>query len=414
MKDHSDDMDEVKRISHHITQNSHQNNNINGFELPIKLKREDNYQKELEKILCKYSESIKSPSFSFDSEIPIVVKDVSAKLLKCYDMLCRGDQKAAERNLADIIIKFLDNSFLISPLNKSYAFRAMAPFINNYRDDSNEFYKEMCTEEITFFRARSTKEELTELKDIVHPPYRLRDKIESNRFNTAGQPAFYLGTTSYVSCKEIKMGESKSKKSVFLSAFKPNEAGKALSILNLTGSQSVINGAYNIGTDPECFGELQSALIKIFPLVIAISFKKENEGNDFKDNYLISQLLMNVIHKFNIDGIAYLSMQGKDEFQYPQGVNLVLSAFDVNERKEFGDCCYDFYMTKPFKFIPTASHPDLIYSKESYINKIYKESKVEKIYAHVDFGDVDRNYEDSNFGKFDNFLVSQNFMDFKA
>ena len=41
---------------------------------------------------------------------------------------------------------------------------------------------------------------------------------------------------------------------------------------------------------------------------------------------------MRCASRIGIDGIAYLSMKGKDEFQYPQGVNLAILATDISEK----------------------------------------------------------------------------------
>ncbi len=41
---------------------------------------------------------------------------------------------------------------------------------------------------------------------------------------------------------------------------------------------------------------------------------------------------MNVLHKEGIDGIAYLSRQGTDDFQYPQMVCLAIPVTDINSR----------------------------------------------------------------------------------
>ena len=86
----------------------------------------------------------------------------------------------------------------------------------------------------------------------------------------------------------------------------------------MTISQALINGIYErIRDDNNDNGrtlcKLQNAMLKIFPLVIATSFSVESE-EEMKYQYLLSQALMRVANRNGIDGIAYLSMKGIDEF----------------------------------------------------------------------------------------------------
>lgn len=85
-----------------------------------------------------------------------------------------------------------------------------------------------------------------------------------------------------------------------------------------------------------------------------------------KYEYIISQLIMKVITQFNIDGIAYLSKQGKDDFQYPHGVNLAIPTSDISRNMEYSKYCNTFQMTKPFAI--NGKH-DCHLVEKSYINK---------------------------------------------
>ena len=91
--------------------------------------------------------------------------------------------------------------------------------------------------------------------------------------------------------------------------------------------------------------KIHNAMIRVFPLVIATMFsiktsdderaKKYNET--IKYEYLLSQVLMNVLQKEGIDGVAYLSRQGNDDFQYPQMVCLAIPVTNINSEDEYGD-----------------------------------------------------------------------------
>ena len=81
----------------------------------------------------------------------------------------------------------------------------------------------------------------------------------------------------------------------------------------------------------------------MFPLAIATMYtihtsdeerrQKYNETN--KSEYLLSQILMTSLKKAGIDGVAYLSRQGKDDFQFPQMVCLAIPVMGASEQNEW-------------------------------------------------------------------------------
>ena len=159
-------------------------------------------------------------------------------------------------------------------------------------------------------------------------------------------------------------------------------------------------------------------MLKLYPLLFSISFTVNEEDRKTKYEYLISQCLMKVMHEVGIDGIAYLSAHGENEFQYPQGVNLALPAYDISDGKQFSEYCSAFEISRPVKF----DNQDSAESK-SYINTIYKKYW----FDDNDDGDADNDgdnnkfknftstvsqngesiyYGETVFGKFDNYLCS--------
>lgn len=184
-----------------------------------------------------------------------------------------------------------------------------------------------------------------------------------------GKVCLYLGTTSCVCSKESRWNGVDN---LYLASFKFNEKGKKLKILNLVVTQSLLNGTIpRAGCNSYC-EKLHDAMIRVFPLVIATMFtitssdeerKKADGENAIKAEYLLSEVLMNVLSKSGIDGGAYLSTQSKDEFQYPQMVCLAILVNDVSKDEEYGELINDFEMTLPVLYNEFAD--DKIYKKKS-------------------------------------------------
>lgn len=96
--------------------------------------------------------------------------------------------------------------FFVNELDKSYSFRGIAPYIDLQRNGYEDVYREMRDQELSFFRVRTKKEidktDISKLTHIVHLPYAMKGSASNMRFSRVGCPCLYLGTTTYVCCKE--------------------------------------------------------------------------------------------------------------------------------------------------------------------------------------------------------------------
>ena len=335
------------------------------------------------------------------------VKNVCDSILTALYYFVNEEIESGDQILSEILELFTNDDFLINTLDKSYSFRCIAPFTDLHNSDQGERYNKMIKEPLTFFRVRTkgknSNESISKIDDILHVPYKLRDKSSNMRFNVSGLPALYLSSTSYTAINECDW--DKNEEDLFASVFIPNDYGKSFKILNLTISQALINGIYNGCIHDERRKKLQLSMLKIFPLIIATSFRLSDESSKIKYNYLISQSLMRVANISGIDGIAYFSMKGLNEFQFPQGVNLAIPAFDISEHKQISDKCNGFKILKPVKFKGQSD-----YQVKSYINSIfekYDEFGMESFTSKLYVEDKQQYYGDTVYGKFDNYLVSQ-------
>lgn len=383
-------------------------NNINGFSLPCKVETNAEYRAELEKILMQYIECLNKPPFIYSGILNDIEQECSW-LIKALDYLIEGENEKAE-NLIERVVDLLDiDSFFVSELDKSYSFRAIAPFATLQNVEYNKVYKKMMEENLTFFRVRtkqsSSLNNITNVEQMLHLPYNLREKAVSSRFSSAETPSLYLGTSSYICSKECKWNGIDE---MYVSVFVPNSRGKKFKILNLTISQALINGIYNRNLkddNNQIRYKLQNDMLKIYSLVIATSFSVEKQ-EETKFEYLLSQTLMKVVSKRGIDGIAYLSMKGENEFQYPQGVNLVIPATDISSDKPYSEKCDGFNVSEPVLYLKQKCN-----KKKSYVNEIFgpHDDIIGSVTPKMVIDGEQKPYSTTEFGEFDNYLVSHFF-----
>ena len=381
--------------------------NINVDTLPQKAETNADYEKKLFLELDTFLQELQKPPFVYETDLINIVKKNCCAIKAIFTSLKKGNQFDAEMLLKEMLKGFTENSLFYSDLDKSYAFRGIAPFPELHSDSSiYADYEKMMKTPLTFFRLRTKKPNTTcnisSLEDIVHLPYNKRDKASKMRFSNAGVPCLYLGVTSLVCAQEChwKIGDTDD---IYASVFIPNDKGKKLKILSLTFPKELINGIQH--SEKSIAIKLQSEMIKLYPLLLATSFTVTDSQRDLKYEYLIPQCLMKVMHEVGIDGIAYLSAQGKDGFQYPQGVNLALPAYDISDKKQFSKYCTMFDISKPVKF----ENQDCTEHK-SYINSIYEKYldglEFEDFSSKAYYNGTDIYYGETELSKFDNYLCS--------
>ncbi|MCM1263240.1 MAG: RES domain-containing protein [Butyrivibrio sp.] len=400
--------------------------NINGFSIPFIADNNEDYEEKLKEKLSAFKEQINRPAFEKEDSLITDVNDICDKVINAFDAVKTGKSNEAEQIVAEILKDYKQYPFAVSELDKSYAFRGVAPFEKLWQSWGNQKnYENMLSGDLSFFRARvvGTREKINEIEEINYLPYSKRLLSKDMRFSSKGKVCLYLGTTSYVCSEECRWNK---KDNLYLSSFKFNDKGKRLKILNLVVLQALMNGM--IPNDENNLEEknVHNAMIRVFPLVIATMFtiktsdsEREKKYNEtVKYEYLLSQVLMNVLHKEGIDGVAYLSRQGKDDFQYPQMVCLAIPVTDINSEDEYGDLIKCYEMTKPVLF--SRFDENIHFEKKSYINEKWPthlkyelcDGERENYSAKVDYEGKEVFYQDTPFSIMDNYLVSQHHMKF--
>lgn len=391
--------------------------NINGFMEPFKADNNKDYEIKLKEKLDAFVKEIDRPAFRKEENLVDDVKCICKKVIDAFEAAMNDNRKLAGEIICEIIEEYKKDPFAVTELDKSYAFRGVAPFDALRPSDENELYKQMLEGDLSFYRARPVNKAkfLSEIDEINYLSHSKKSLAKDLRFSSKDKVCLYLGTTSYVCAKESRWNGDDN---LYLSSFRFNENGKKLKILNLVILQSFLNGMISESENKKYCKELYYTMIRVFPLVLATmcTIKTDDEtrektyGENFKAEYLLSQIIIEQLNKTGVDGIAYLSRQGKNDLQYPQMVCLAIPILDANAENEYGNLinCYD--MTRPILF--NGIKIDNTYKKRSYINSNYPKyldgslSKIENYTAKIDYEGKEVFYEDTIYSKVDDYLVN--------
>ena len=169
--------------------------------------------------------------------------------------------------------------------------------------------------EIQFFRARvSTSAIPYTAKEMLHLPFKMRGKTGNYRFSIPGVPSLYLGNSSYACWLELG---------------RPAEHDFVVSPVLLDGEQRIFNLAV-MNRDYHRLGEFKPdrvhTWLKLLILMIATSYRIEEEGRVFKSEYIISQSIMLACNELGLDGVAYYSKRVDDQMFSQAAINLALFA----------------------------------------------------------------------------------------
>lgn len=194
---------------------------------------------------------------------------------------------------------------------------------------------EDCKE--VLFKARGAESvENIKHEDMLHIPFDRRNIVSPQRFSLSGTPCIYLAKSSYTCWLELNRPEENK---FFVSAFKLNKSKRFLDLTCLTWEE--------LETEKGLKGDIKAKLCT-FPLIIATSFLvNENIGKPFHSEYIISELLMNVIAMSNkYDGVAYYSKKFSDKERY-YPINVCFALLAKFNNKKYTSDKDDFEWTNP-------------------------------------------------------------------
>lgn len=154
-----------------------------------------------------------------------------------------------------------------------------------------------------FFRGRMTDQFLSKL-EMFHVPYNKRYNLHNERFSLTGQPLLYLGNSIADVVEELGVNwdDRETIHRLRVSSFEFTSTGKKRRIFDLR---------CNIWNDMK--GTQQSTFSKkkffrnILSTICSFQKRKELEGYAFKEEYVIPQMLAQVLKQNHYDGICYYS-----------------------------------------------------------------------------------------------------------
>ncbi|WP_434796389.1 hypothetical protein [Terrisporobacter vanillatitrophus] len=387
--------------------------NLNDFTLPAKMDYDNEYYSNLNDKLKDYERYIENINGISQDTIENVKSNVKS-IIESIESYYNADIANAKNKILELLKKYTDNKFIVSYLDKSFAFRGIAPFadlIDERKDGYIDDYDNMNSYPLSFFKARVGYSNFDK-KDMLHIPFCRRELVSTQRFSIPGIPCLYLGTTSYVCWLEM----DKPQDNVFnVSSFKLPEN---LKILNLVIDQTLINNqaknSMQFSDDKrEDNIKLLENMIEIFPLVYATSFSIKNKERKFKSDYIVSQLIMQCLSELNIDGIAYASKKVNDsKIAFPQCVNLAIpmksnKKFIFNSEKDYyANICKDILLTDPVnlsEFIKLGGKK-LWCDKNTYSNGVFSYGC--GMESNIALGNIYVEYRDTEFANFDKYLVT--------
>ncbi|MDD3567899.1 MAG: hypothetical protein PHT92_05815 [Bacteroidales bacterium] len=168
---------------------------------------------------------------------------------------------------------------------------------------------QLCNEN-SLIRIRKSKTNLHKRNELFHIPFNQRQKVAKQRYSIEGLPCLYLAATSYTAWLELN---KPSFNELWVSAFR---ATRNIPIFDLSYTLSKLKNDYlnKIISKNETIDKL-----KLFPIVLATSFRVKYPNDFFHQEYIISgKLLQWIVNNTSFKGIRFLStkLESYENFEY--------------------------------------------------------------------------------------------------
>jgi len=231
------------------------------------------------------------------------------------------------------------------------------------------------------------------MNDLFHVPFNSRHFVSTNRFSIPGLPALYLGDTVYVCWEEFGRHRLRD---IFFSRFSNT---KELNVVRIQRFDDLL--LYLDKLSPEIALMHLLRYLVLFPLTIACSISVKLTKAPFKPEYIIPQLLLQLItndKELKIDGIMFPST--KVDYSKLDDVSAYNYVFPVKEIAATGYCSDlvdTFSLTNPTSleleevmYNPAHHYGMLLGSGPSVLKTIEIFGGVKSYYINTSFGKIEQ------------------------
>lgn len=287
----------------------------------------DDFRKDLSEVLSRYLKLVKS----LDKP---VLKDNSESCITRIEKLNEG--------IKDCVKSYYEGLH-------STAFTQLKNQMNGYRDTTGIIETiELCTikKNNFFYRGRIFENNRHKsYKDMFHIPLDKRGIVKTQRYSTPGYPCLYLGTSIYGCWEEMQQPKFDD---LMISGFK--------TMCNINVLDLRIPSKEDFENE-----RLKNVLLRL-PLILACSIIVANPQDDFKPEYIIPQLLIEVIISNNrnerkskdiskiILGVLFTSTHINNTFKFNDRIfdNLAIPVLDTSSSKGYCNLLAEcFSLTNP-------------------------------------------------------------------
>lgn len=174
----------------------------------------------------------------------------------------------------------------------------------NFKEEDKLLLKDI--ENRVFFRARVADQFLSK-KEMFHVPFNKRYNLRNERFSLTGQPLLYLGNSIAGVAEElgVDIDDEKTMEKLRISSFELRESKDKKDKKRIFDLRCYIMQDLKNVSQPS-FNE-QHFFRNILSEICSFQKRKELEDYAFKEEYVIPQMLAQVLKQNHYDGICYYS-----------------------------------------------------------------------------------------------------------
>ncbi|MEG0314162.1 MAG: hypothetical protein RR646_02750 [Erysipelotrichaceae bacterium] len=325
----------------------------NDFCFADKFKEEaDNFSNLLKGTIRNLNSEDENSVKSLTLIIPMVDDNIKSinEVIEFFESL---DSSKAQCEFDTLMNRMKDDLFIASFYDRNIK-------INNGDNYLNSIHHECGGR---YFRVRSFSDEsvdnLNNADELFHIPYSKRSLCSNERFSLAGFPSLYLSTSLPLAWQECGYPEN-----YYYSEYQYinimegeeepcNQETRILALYSPDEIHSSLRTSMN--QKSEIWLKIVSRYLKNYPLILACSFVNQSAKSPFKQEYIVSHLLMQWVHRniTTVQGISYFSCIDKaSSTQNWSGYNIVMPAVRPYVENEYSSILKkNFNWTMPKKNI---------------------------------------------------------------